>query len=548
VNKLVISIFLSLMLCVSAKASLPDSLLTERKAIELTLISPDTSLAIIQAMRLRKLVIEWRLDCLEAEYYINQRQYRRALPLFKKALADPALKTDSAALEMEIMMRLMYVCDKLSENDELTEYIYRLEKLAEKNNADFYKSHTLFMLGKQSFYQGNKTGLDKCQEAIEMMKNTSHPRKSNSLRTFYAEMLMMYQEEGRYNDAIRMSLLQEEIARIPSSIHMRCVDSRAMRLVYALRANLYAEMGDMDDADKAYDQWLKTCGGNPIDDKYIIGYLEAKGLYDDALAMIQAYKKHLSVERDSVSHWMLTMLGHESIIYGIQGRVDESLATARKIKLLTETLHQQEAREMMDTVYRFLQEKEEDSRNHLVYLSLGFIALFLILAAIASIFYTFYHLRHHRRTAESRVKRVTAATVEEVLTFQGGKVRIPVNELAKLYAYMDDLVTRERLFLKPNMNREELMRQLGIDKNRFGKMMTQYSGSNSISSYLNKKRAEYGAELLMAHPEFTISTIAEMSGMSSTVNFNRIFRSVYGVTPSEYRSNPDDANFEETSD
>ncbi len=437
---------------------------------------------------------------------------------------------------MEIMMRLMYVCDKLSENDELTEYIYGLDKLAEKHNDNFYKAHTLFMHGKQLFYQGDKTGIKKCQEGVEMLKHSDNPRKNNSLRTFYAEMLLMYQDEGRYNDAIRMSLLQEETARIPSNFTMRCVDSRALRLVYALRANLYAEMGDMEEADKAYGQWLKTCGGNPIDDKYIIGYLEAKGLYNEALDMIQAYKKHLSVERDSVSHWMLTMIGHESIIYGIQGRIEESLATARKIKSLTETLHQQESREMMSTVYRFLQEKEEDSRSHLIYMSMGFMGFFLILVVIGFVFYTLYHLRHHKTPANSAEPPSEAPSEEEVAVHvQKETNKIPVNDLGKLYAYMDDLVTSEKLFLKPGLNREELMRLLGVDKNRFGRMMTQYSGTNSISAYINKKRSEYAAELLMTYPEFTISTIAEMSGMSSTVNFNRVFRSFYGVTPSEYR-------------
>ena len=111
----------------------------------------------------------------------------------------------------------------------------------------------------------------------------------------------------------------------------------------------------------------------------------------------------------------------------------------------------------------------------------------------------------------------------------------PDDEDHRLYVEMDTQVTRDRLFLKPGLGREDLMRLIGVDKNRFGKMMSKYSDASNTSVYINQKRVEYGAKLLLEHPEYTISTVATECGMSNTVTFNRTFKEMYNMTPSEYR-------------
>ena len=111
----------------------------------------------------------------------------------------------------------------------------------------------------------------------------------------------------------------------------------------------------------------------------------------------------------------------------------------------------------------------------------------------------------------------------------------PDDEDKRLFVEMDKQVTRDLLFLKPGFGRDDLMRLIGVDKNRFGKMMNKYSDASNASVYVSVKRVEYGAKLLIEHPEYTIATIASECGMSNTVSFNRTFKAVFGMTPSEYR-------------
>lgn len=113
----------------------------------------------------------------------------------------------------------------------------------------------------------------------------------------------------------------------------------------------------------------------------------------------------------------------------------------------------------------------------------------------------------------------------------------PQDDDERLFVELDGLVTRDKLFLNPDLSRDDLMRLIGVDKNRFGRMMSRYSDASNSSVYLNTHRVEYGCRLMVQHPEYTIAYIAESCGLRNTVTFNRIFKKVYGVTPSEYRTN-----------
>ena len=109
------------------------------------------------------------------------------------------------------------------------------------------------------------------------------------------------------------------------------------------------------------------------------------------------------------------------------------------------------------------------------------------------------------------------------------------DENERLFVELDSQITRDRLFLKPNFGRDDMARLIGVDKNRIGHIMSRYSSASNASVYINTKRVEYGAKLLLKHPEYTIAAIATECGMNNTVTFNRTFKEVYGMTPSEYR-------------
>jgi AraC-like DNA-binding protein len=185
--------------------------------------------------------------------------------------------------------------------------------------------------------------------------------------------------------------------------------------------------------------------------------------------------------------------------------------------------------------------------------------LLIVMLVILGVVVLYYmrHIRHRNRTmlkvlnsldayrravihGEPPTSPEVVAAIEELQSLElppdkSEDMEEPDDEDRRLFVEMDMQVTRDQLFLKPGLGRDDLMRLIGVDKNRFGKMMSKYSDASNTSVYINTKRVEFGARLLVEHPEYTIATIATECGMSNTVTFNRTFKEVYNMTPSEYK-------------
>ncbi len=562
-----------------AKNALPDSLLTINKAYTYTLSDTDTSLAILQAMRQRKMEPDWQLNLCEGDVYMNNRQLRRAIPYYEAALGDPHL---SDSLRMAVYKRMMDVYDLLQEHERLMYYIYQLRDFAQQHHDNHFLALAEFMIGKHLHLHGDRQrGYDKCAKALELMKASTNARRLNELRAFYAEYVNMYVRDGRYDDAMRASLLQEQVARERSPMPIQRLDDRAMRRVYALRATLLAIEArrmepqrevKMAEADAAYALWRQTAGGNPVDDREILGYLILSGHNDEAATIINRYKDFLRDQGDSISFGMLSILYDDARVLLNQGLMEpasENLSTVRRI---ADSLHVRSARNQMSVTYQLLEEQKEDHRHHLVISWLVALLVLLVVMGIAVVYYN--RIITHRNKAFQRLLNGLDAyrnanissqpqTLEdEASAHMGTDPRVrqasqqglspselppeptprePQDEDERLFVEMDSQVTRDKLFLKPDLSREDLMRLIGVDKNRFGRMISNFSEASNASVYINTKRVEYGALLIKQHPDYTIASIAEACGLQNTVTFNRAFRRVFGVTPSEYR-----ANLEET--
>ena len=216
----------------------------------------------------------------------------------------------------------------------------------------------------------------------------------------------------------------------------------------------------------------------------------------------------------------------------------------------------------MQTTYELLKE-QDDSHHKTLWLSMLSVVILMLLIISLIILYYVRKARHrnlillkvlngldaYRRAVingEAPTSPEAVAAIETIRSLQlpedlpQGKGDEPDDEDRQLYVEMDKKVTSERLFLKPGLGREDLMRLIGVDKNRFGKMISKYSDASNTSVYINIKRVEYGAKLLLEHPEYTIATVASECGMSNTVTFNRTFKETYNMTPSEYREKMND--------
>ena len=540
-----------------AQISLPDSMLTITKSYACNITSPDTAEAILRTIRERQTEPAWRIDFAEGDLNYNMRRYRKAVSFFGRVKAESSLR-DSTLLQLLINKRLMDCYDALNLHDDLVRSIFGLRKMAREHGNKAFESMAVFMSGKQHHYHGQiDQGYSSCLEGLEIMKEAEYVYKHILLRNYYAELLKMYVRDGRFEEAVHMSQHQEAEALYPSSVVVRKARERGLRRVYALRASMYAQAGRMAEADKAYADWKKTACGNVVDDMDIFDYLQLGHHYDEALDIIDRYRKFLCEQGDTTSFRMLDALNREALLHVDMGNYEQASGYGRQVTKVAHQLHIDMSGEQMQTTYHLLMEQSASKYKTKWLILLLVVLLIGSLVALAILYYIRKERRRNREmthminvidayrraviNAESPTSPEVVAAIEQLRAIKlpddvsSNEVEEPDDEDRRLFVEMDTQVTRDRIFLKPGIGREDLMRLIGVDKNRFGKMMSKYSDASNTSVYINTKRVEYAAKLLLEHPEYTIATVASECGMSNTVTFNRTFKDTYNMTPSEYR-------------
>ncbi len=550
---IVICLLSATLLC-NATITLPDSMLTIKSAYNVT--NSDTSLAIIQTMRQRQLAEKWQLDMAEADYCYATMDYTKAVRLYQAVYDSGEAKSD-ATIYLALLARLMQTHDIMYDENELVTYMVELKDAARRYKNDAYLAMADFTLGKRKHYHRKKQeGLEMCAKAVEVMKASDYFRKYNELCSNYTDLLQMYAEDGRYDDAMRMSLLQEEAALRIKGVSAN--NKETLRYVYGMRASLLAKAGRKEEADRAYDEWKKQDGGNAVVDRPILDYLIIYKHYEQARDIIHDYCNLLRNQKDNYSYRMITMLTTAAQVETALGDTSAVARHSREIKAIADSLHIDKSYSMMQKSWDLIRtEKDVKLKNSLVSI-LGLLLLFSTAIGLIILYYS----RRLRRRNEKLVKALNSVeayrnmamgamessseeptNVETTGSPESAKETAEasetiVDENERLFVKLDGQITRNRLFLNPNFGRDDMARLIGVDKNRIGHIMSRYSDASNASVYINTKRVEYGAKLLLEHPEYTIAAIANECGMTNTVTFNRTFKEVYGMTPSEYRTKP----------
>ena len=106
---------------------------------------------------------------------------------------------------------------------------------------------------------------------------------------------------------------------------------------------------------------------------------------------------------------------------------------------------------------------------------------------------------------------------------------------SELYEYLHRFILKENLHLNPLFDRQMLMDQLHLPKERIGAAFSKGSQYASLAAFVNEMRLIHGAKLLIEHPDMSISDVATASGFASNITFAHNFRERYAISPSNFR-------------
>jgi len=125
----------------------------------------------------------------------------------------------------------------------------------------------------------------------------------------------------------------------------------------------------------------------------------------------------------------------------------------------------------------------------------------------------------------------------QIFTSKPGQDAIFINEkeLSGLLEELKLLMTRDKVFLNPDLTLGLLSEHLGISQKRCSYILNKGMNVN-FNRYINNLRMEAFKERIEQgqNKTYTLTSIAYECGFDSKSTFNRVFKNTYGMTPSAF--------------
>jgi AraC-like DNA-binding protein len=107
-------------------------------------------------------------------------------------------------------------------------------------------------------------------------------------------------------------------------------------------------------------------------------------------------------------------------------------------------------------------------------------------------------------------------------------------EVDSLYNQIIQDLNSTQSFLDPEMNRDMLSRQMGVNWKYMCDSIKQESGL-TFNDFINHFRLEYAKRQILTDSNQPIESVFSLAGFISKSTFYRLFREKYGLTPLEFR-------------
>jgi len=133
--------------------------------------------------------------------------------------------------------------------------------------------------------------------------------------------------------------------------------------------------------------------------------------------------------------------------------------------------------------------------------------------------------------------------LDETDTEKYRKARIPDDQAKGYIARLKRVMATERLYLKGDLRLHHLASSLGMSTHNLSQLLNQ-SLNTSFYDFVNQYRVEYAKQRLRA-PEsrdYTLVSIAHEVGFSSKASFNRAFKKLTNMTPSQFQDSASQHN------
>lgn len=172
--------------------------------------------------------------------------------------------------------------------------------------------------------------------------------------------------------------------------------------------------------------------------------------------------------------------------------------------------------------------------------------LLVALALLATVAFGIISLYRHRKTVpgEEMPEQVTVEEPVAALNLPGEETHeMPDADIdsVELMQRISQLMEERRLFLNPNLKVTDIARTVGTSRTVLSNTIKAHHNC-TFPQFVNTYRTVYAQELMRNQPNLKMTEVYMASGFSSETSFYRIFKTITGATPNEWKNNTDSAN------
>lgn len=494
-----------------------------------------------------------------ADSLYNHMQFRDAYNLYTEILEREDVEADNEK-KLSVLNSLCNSSELAGHKIEQNEWLQQLIDLAKQTNNDYYHAMGLGSMAINVFYEGDREkGIQYIKQAIDLLEKTNRPDADHLIHSHLILLARLYGEIKDYDNVKKINernlQLTMQGTRWGSAPSQQLIDRR---MALSKIASLSTKMQDFQRADSAYTAWKAVqYEGNHTRDYFIVDYLKNRGRYTEAIPIYNTLIDRIRQQGDTLGEMMNTAKWGLAEVYHKMGNYEQAANLYEQVLDIQDTLKSRKARNTameLAAIYHakeqeqiiMKQEAENTRQRHIIIIAILALLSITVLAVI-----TLSHNKSIKRKNRFLAQQIANAVNykkkywEEMHTQAQKEEAKPkdLNSLTneQLFHHIHEVIIQERLFLDANFGRQTIMDRFQLSKERVGSVFSNGSEYSKISNYVQQLRLEYAARELVAHPERNITDISAECGFSSSTYFANCFRNHFGIRPTEYRRNAEEA-------
>ena len=305
------------------------------------------------------------------------------------------------------------------------------------------------------------------------------------------------------------------------------------------KAMVYAANGQREQAEALHHEYQQYQGLGALDKAAEGLYLTMTGRYDEAVRLFDETDSMMRSDDEPITDlYVKTLLNYKYDALQKAGRTAEALAMSDRIRLLSDSIRQQERQADVEQLQEIDRQEEEIIRKRQSLTIHRIVLVAVILLLLMAIYIIRRVHRYNRRLAEKnrslyeQIQQRQHAEAEEQQQLEAQpEEKLTQNQL--LYRRLCELVKNPDVYTDSDTNHETLARLLGTNY-QYVYAALRECADTTPADYLNRLRIQYAAQLLEKSDD-PIGLIIEQSGFTNRTTFARLFASYYSMTPSEFR-------------